>query len=163
MLLLDGIVSIVAAACAVAWPAAMALTFVWVIGAWAIFSGALQIAAAISLRKVLPNEWALGLAGACSVAFGALAIYQPLAGGLALVWWLGAYAIAFGVLMIVLGLRLRRFAQPPSRGAFGPRACRSPVETAAGRASAHQEQRRARGAGPQPVNQAAWTLAAGGP
>src|SRR6185436_6713550 len=85
MLLLDGIVSIAAAACAVAWPAAMALTFVWVIGAWAIFSGALQIAAAISLRKVLPNEWALGLAGACSVAFGALAIYQPLAGGLALV------------------------------------------------------------------------------
>src|SRR6185369_14952207 len=79
-LLLDGILGIIAAACAVAWPAAMALAFVWVIGFWAIFSGVLEIAAAIRLRKVIAHEWALALAGALSVVFGIITFFRPLAG-----------------------------------------------------------------------------------
>jgi len=119
-LLLDGVLGIVAAICAVLWPVAMALAFVYVIGFWAIFTGAMEIAAAIRLRKVIEHEWALGLAGALSVVFGLVMFYRPVAGGLALVWWLGAYAIAFGVLMIVLGLRLRRFAHPHERRHLPP-------------------------------------------
>jgi uncharacterized membrane protein HdeD (DUF308 family) len=110
MLLLDGILGIAVAVVAVLWPASTIVAFVWVISAWAIITGALEIASAINLRKVIDHEWALGLAGALSIALGLVMLFRPLAGGLAIVWWLGAYAIAFGALMLVLGFRLRTWA-----------------------------------------------------
>jgi uncharacterized membrane protein HdeD (DUF308 family) len=58
---------------------------------------------------MIRNEWALGLAGVASLALGVIMLYKPLAGGLALIWWLGAYALVFGVFMTVLGFRLRHF------------------------------------------------------
>jgi uncharacterized membrane protein HdeD (DUF308 family) len=109
MLLLDGLLGVAAAIAAVVWPVSTAVAFLWLIGAWAIVTGLLEIGSAIRLRKLIDNEWALGLAGAVSVAFGLLVLYRPLAGGLALIWWMGAYALAFGVLMLVLGFRLRTF------------------------------------------------------
>jgi uncharacterized membrane protein HdeD (DUF308 family) len=109
MLFLDGLLGVAVAVFAVLWPASAALAFVWVIAAWAVISGALEIATAIRLRKMIEHEWALGIAGALTVAFGLFALWRPLVGGLAIVWWMGAYAIAFGVFMVVLGLRLRSF------------------------------------------------------
>jgi uncharacterized membrane protein HdeD (DUF308 family) len=106
-LLLDGLLSIGVGVIALLWPASTALAFVWIIGAWAIVTGALEIASAIKLRRIIEHEWLLAIAGVLSIAFGALMFYSPLAGGLAVVWWLGAYALLFGVMMIVLGFRLR--------------------------------------------------------
>jgi uncharacterized membrane protein HdeD (DUF308 family) len=108
MLLVEGLLSIAVAALALMWPATTALAFVWVIGAWAIVTGVLEIVAAIRLRKMIEHEWAMGLAGALSIAFGFLALFRPMAGALALVWWLGAYAIVFGILLVVVGFHLRR-------------------------------------------------------
>jgi uncharacterized membrane protein HdeD (DUF308 family) len=110
-LLVEGLLGIAVGAVALLWPASTALAFVWLIACWAIISGVLEIASAIRLRKVIEHEWALGIAGALSVAFGLLMLYRPIAGGLAVVWWLGAYALIFGVMMIVLGFRLRSFAR----------------------------------------------------
>ena len=109
-LLLEGLLYIAAGIVAVVWPASTGLAFLWVIAFWAIVSGALEIASAIRLRRVMEHEWALGLAGALSIAFGALLFMRPVVGGLAVVFWLGAYAIIFGVLQIVVGFRLRSFA-----------------------------------------------------
>jgi uncharacterized membrane protein HdeD (DUF308 family) len=106
-LLLEGLLGIAVGAVALLWPASTALAFVWMIGAWAIATGALEIASAIKLRKIIAHEWLLAIAGALSIAFGLLMFYRPLAGGLAVVWWLGAYALLFGITMIVLGFRLR--------------------------------------------------------
>ncbi len=110
-LLVEGLLGIAIGALAVLWPASTALAFVWLIGAWAILSGALEIASAIRLRKMIEHEWALGIAGVLSIAFGLLMLYRPIAGGVAVMWWLGAYAIMFGVLMIVLGFRLRSYSR----------------------------------------------------
>jgi uncharacterized membrane protein HdeD (DUF308 family) len=115
LLVMDGVLSLIAAGCALLWPAATALAFVWVIGVWAVVTGALQIGTAVRLRKMIEHEWALGLAGALSIVIGLVMLLRPLLGGLALVWWLGAYAVAFGALMIVLALHVRRVAQPPER------------------------------------------------
>jgi uncharacterized membrane protein HdeD (DUF308 family) len=109
MLLLDGVLGIAVAVAAILWPASMAVAFIWVIGVWALVSGLLEIGTAINLRKVIDHEWALGLAGAATVIIGLIMLAKPLIGGLAIVWWLGAYAIAFGVLMVVLGFRLRTY------------------------------------------------------
>jgi uncharacterized membrane protein HdeD (DUF308 family) len=77
------------------------------IASWAIAVGVLQIAAAIRLRKVIEGEWALAVAGVLSVGFGVVAFLHPGAGALAVLWMLGTYAIGFGILLLVLGLRLR--------------------------------------------------------
>jgi uncharacterized membrane protein HdeD (DUF308 family) len=115
-LLLEGLLGVAIGALAVVWPGTAALTFVWLIGCWAIVTGVLEISSAIRLRKMIEHEWALGLAGLLSVAFGLLMFYRPIAGGVAVVWWLGAYALFFGVLMIVFGFRLRSFAHSEHRG-----------------------------------------------
>ena len=94
----------------------MALAFIWLIGCWAILSGVLEVASAIRLRKIIEHEWTLGLAGLLSIAFGLLMFYRPIAGGVAVVWWLGAYAFVFGILMIVFGFRLRSFARSHQGG-----------------------------------------------
>ena len=66
-----------------------------------------EIIAAISLRKELDNEWLLALSGLLSVALGVFLILAPGAGALALLWWIGGFAIVVGFLMIMLGLRLK--------------------------------------------------------
>ena len=124
-LLVEGLLSIAIGVLAVLWPASTALAFVWLIGAWAVLSGALEIASAIRLRKVIEREWVLGIAGALSIAFGLLMFYRPLAGGVAVVWWLGAYALISGVMMIVLGFRLRSYARTHRAASFPRRGCTS--------------------------------------
>jgi len=106
-LLLDGLLGIAVGVLAVLWPARTALAFVWLIGAWALLTGILEIASAIKLRKLIQHEWLLGLAGAVSIAFGLLMFYRPIAGGLAVVWWLGAYALIFGASLVALAISLR--------------------------------------------------------
>ena len=88
-------------------PGLTALVLLMVIASWAIGVGVLQVVAAIRLRKEIEGEWALGLSGLLSVAFGILAALHPGAGALALLWMIGGYAIAFGVLLVALGFRLR--------------------------------------------------------
>ena len=77
------------------------------IGGWAIAHGVFEIIGAIKLRKEIDNEWLLILAGALSVIFGIIVLIAPGAGALGLVWAIGAYSIAFGILLVGLSLRLR--------------------------------------------------------
>jgi uncharacterized membrane protein HdeD (DUF308 family) len=109
ILVLDGVVGVGVAILSLFWPARVTLTAVWIVGAWAIATGAMEIANAMRLRRALEHEWSLGLAGVASIAFGLVMLFRPLAGGIAIMWSLGAYALAFGVLMIALGVRLRTF------------------------------------------------------
>jgi uncharacterized membrane protein HdeD (DUF308 family) len=75
-------------------------------GAWAIVTGALLLGA--SYRLNIPHgRWLMALAGAISVIWGVLLIIWPLIGALVLTWWMAAYALIFGVAMLVLAFRLR--------------------------------------------------------
>jgi uncharacterized membrane protein HdeD (DUF308 family) len=86
------------------------------IAAWALVTGAFEIAAAIRLRKVITGEWILALSGILSMALGVLLIAAPGPGALAVVIWIGAYAFVFGVLLFALGLRLKGLGSPRHRG-----------------------------------------------
>jgi uncharacterized membrane protein HdeD (DUF308 family) len=107
LLLLEGIVGIGAGLVTLFWPGITALALLYVIAAWALVTGVLEIAAAIRLRKVIKSEWLLALSGVASIALGVLLALFPGPGALALVMWIGAYAFVFGALLVGLSFRLR--------------------------------------------------------
>jgi len=69
----------------------------------------LEIVAAVRLRKEIEGEFWLILAGAVSIAFGVLLLTRPGAGALSVLWLIGGYAIASGVILIALAFRARTF------------------------------------------------------
>ena len=91
-------------------PAITAIALLYMIAAWAFLTGLVAIVSAIRLRKEIQGEWILGLAGVLSIGLGALLALFPGPGALAVVVWIGVYAIALGVLLAALGLKLRRSA-----------------------------------------------------
>lgn len=105
--LVEGLLGIGVGATALLLPNVLAVALIYLIAAWAVITGIFEIVSAVQLRKEITNEWALGVGGLLSILFGLLVMFQPATGGLALVWILGGYAIAFGILLIVVGIRLR--------------------------------------------------------
>ncbi len=75
-------------------PEITAALLVLFVALWCLVTGALEIGMAIKIRKEIENEWQLALAGVISIA-----------------WWVGFYALFFGLLMVGLGLRLRRWGR----------------------------------------------------
>ncbi len=111
VLVVQGIASIVAGLIALFVPLAAALAFVFLFAAWAVVIGALQIAAAVRLRREIEGEWLLGLTGVLSVVLGIVIAVFPGRGMVGIVWMIGAYAIVIGILLLALAFRLRRLAR----------------------------------------------------
>jgi uncharacterized membrane protein HdeD (DUF308 family) len=108
-LILAGILGILAGLLTFVMPGITALGLLILIAAWAIVTGVMEIVAAVRLRKVITNEWLLVLAGIASVAFGFILLFQPGVGALALIWWIGAWAVVFGILLMILAFRMRNW------------------------------------------------------
>jgi uncharacterized membrane protein HdeD (DUF308 family) len=110
-LILEGVVGIVAGILTLGWPAITARVLLYLIAFWAIFTGVLEIVAGIRLRAVIANESLLILMGVVSILFGLFILIFPGAGALAIIFWIGAYAVVFGIMLIALAFRLRNFRQ----------------------------------------------------
>ena len=115
-LIVVGILGIAAGVVTFLWPGMTALVLLLFIASWAVLMGVFQIVAAIRLRKHIDNEWLLGLSGALSILFGVLMFLQPEAGALAVVWLIGSFSIFFGILLIVLGFKLKGLASRTATG-----------------------------------------------
>lgn len=117
---LQSVVSLVAAAVAVAAPGVTVLAFVYLMAGWALLSGVLTLLAAMRLRRD-HGRWWLAFSGGLSILGGAALAAAPLLGALVLTWWLGAYAIVFGVTLLVLAFRLRPHRREGHVGGATPR------------------------------------------
>ena len=106
-LLIEGVIGMIAGVLTFAWPAITAIVLLYVIAFWAILTGIFEIVAGIRLRKVVTNEWLLLVLGVLSFLFGLLILFAPGAGALAIVLWIGAYALVFGIFLLALAFRLR--------------------------------------------------------
>ena len=105
--LLAGLAGVAVGVVTFLYPGLTGLALLYLIAAWAIVRGIFEIIAAFHLRKEIENEWMLALSGLLSLALGVVLVVAPGAGALAVLWWIGAFAIVFGVLTIMLGLRLK--------------------------------------------------------
>ena len=96
-------------------PGITALALVIYIAAWALMIGATEIAVAIKLRREIKGEWFLILMGLASIVFAILLLWNPVLGAATLIWIMAWYAVIFGVLAIIFGLRLRSLPALPVR------------------------------------------------
>lgn len=108
VILLWGLTGVVVGVLTAVNPAVTALVLTLYIGVWALVTGVMEIIAAIRLRQEMEGEWVLVLGGVISVLFGAFVLAQPGAGMMAMLWVLAAYAVVFGVLMVILAFKIRK-------------------------------------------------------
>jgi uncharacterized membrane protein HdeD (DUF308 family) len=90
-------------------PDITAIVLLFYIAAWAIASGLMEIVAAVRLRKEIKGEWWLAISGLLSLAFGVFLMARPGVGVLAVLWTIGTFSIAFGIVLVVFSFRSRGF------------------------------------------------------
>ncbi len=119
VLLLAGAIGILAGLLAFFVPGLTALSLLYLIAAWMIVRGFLEIIAAVRLRKMIEREWLFIVGGALSIMVGLALMAFPGAGALAVVLWIGAYALVFGALLVGVGLKVRWSQRSGRRPAGG--------------------------------------------
>ncbi len=111
LLLTGGLLGIATGVLTFAWPAITALALLAIIEAWAILMGVIEITSAIRLRRDITGEWAMVLSGLLAIALGVMLAINPGVGALAVVVWIGAYAVVSGALLVALAFRLRHWGR----------------------------------------------------
>jgi uncharacterized membrane protein HdeD (DUF308 family) len=120
LLLVEGVVSVIAGAIAFVWPGITALVFLYLLAAWAVVTGIMEMVAAFSpsndpavmnrpaglgkptgVVRLERTDWWLAIAGLTSIIFGILVALQPRFGLLSVIWILGVYALIFGALFLL--------------------------------------------------------------
>jgi len=109
-LVLDGVIGIAVGVVVWVWPGPSALALLYVIAAWAIAIGFLQLALAFVLPLRGGRSLLAGLAGLLSIAFGVIMFARPGAGAVALLALIAAFAFVTGVMQVAFGLELRSVA-----------------------------------------------------
>ena len=110
LLLFEGILGILAGVVALVWPGITALAFLYLLAAWAIIIGIMELVAPLSFPMTGGRAALTALAGLASIVFGILIAAQPSSGLLAVVWLIGVYAIVFGVMYVAAYFESRSLA-----------------------------------------------------
>jgi uncharacterized membrane protein HdeD (DUF308 family) len=103
-----GLLSIATGVVIIVWPGPGLLAVAIVLGAWLIVIGTITISGAFAVRRLLPNWWLLLILGLLEVPLGVLALANPGATLAALITVAGIWAVAVGVMRIVLAFEVKR-------------------------------------------------------
>ena len=105
---LSGLLSIAAGIAIIVWPGPGLTAVAIFLGAWLIVSGTLAISGAFAARGVLPDWWLMLILGLLEIPLGVLALADPGATLAALITVAGIWAVAVGVMRIVLAFQVKR-------------------------------------------------------
>ncbi len=105
--LLQGLLGILIGFSTLLWPQITWLVLLSFIAAWAILSGALEVALGIQVRKAIAGEWMMIAGGILSILLGALLVVFPVAGSFGLTLTIGIFAIVDGIRSIAFSARLQ--------------------------------------------------------
>ena len=120
LLLLEGIVAIGIGIVTLRTPVITAILLTFLMAAWALATGVLRIIEAVRLRREIQGEVWLMLGGVASVLFALVIMMRPLAGAVAMVRVIGAFALILGMSEVMLSFRVRRARQIGSSIATEP-------------------------------------------
>ncbi|MFV0253380.1 MAG: HdeD family acid-resistance protein [Beutenbergiaceae bacterium] len=105
LLIVAGVLGVLAGIIALVNPVGSAIVLAWVLGIWLIARGVLFIIAAFAGEE--KPQWLLLLVGVLWIVVGILFTANPGEGVLAIALWIGLGAIAWGVILLVQGWRMR--------------------------------------------------------
>jgi uncharacterized membrane protein HdeD (DUF308 family) len=103
-----GLLSIAAGAVIIAWPAPGLVALAIFLAAWLIVIGTMSLAGGFAARKLLPDWWLLPILGVLEIALGVLALANPGATLAAIITVGGIWAVAAGVMRIVMAFEVKR-------------------------------------------------------
>jgi uncharacterized membrane protein HdeD (DUF308 family) len=106
-----GLLSIATGILIIVWPGPGLVALAIVLAGWLIVTGTLAITGAFAARNVLPNWWLLLILGLLEIPLGVLALANPGATLAALVTVAGIWAVAIGVMRIVLAFEIKRLPE----------------------------------------------------
>jgi uncharacterized membrane protein HdeD (DUF308 family) len=124
-----GLLSIATGIVIIAWPGPGLVAVAIVLGAWLIVIGTLTISGAFAARRVLPNWWLLLITGLLEVPLGVLALANPGATLAALITVAGIWAVAVGVMRIVLAFEVKRLPDDVDQAFAAPSDDQAPRAT----------------------------------
>jgi uncharacterized membrane protein HdeD (DUF308 family) len=105
--LLGGLAGVIVGWMAIFQPDIAGRALLYLIAAWALITGILEIVVAIQFRRLITGEWMLILGGLFSILFGVLLFVFPVAGAVSVIWVFGTYTLVFGISEIFFAFRLR--------------------------------------------------------
>jgi uncharacterized membrane protein HdeD (DUF308 family) len=104
----SGLLSIASGVAIIVWPGPGIVAVAVFLGAWLIVTGTLAISGAFAARRVLPDWWLLLIVGLLEIPLGVLALADPGATLAALITVAGIWAVAIGVMRIILAFEVKR-------------------------------------------------------
>jgi uncharacterized membrane protein HdeD (DUF308 family) len=106
LLLLEGLIDLALAITIILWPFEAFAAIIYLTAAWALVTGAFMLVGAFGLAPD-HGRWWFALGGIASMIWGVALGLAPYLGPLVYSAWFAAYAIVFGVVLIMLAFKLR--------------------------------------------------------
>ena len=106
--LIFGVIDIIIGIIVLVWPALSIVILIYILAIWAIASGLVQLYSAFTSGWGTGPRWFLILGGILSIVLGFLLMVFPISTTVVLIWFLGIYAILFGIMMIIVGITSRK-------------------------------------------------------
>jgi hypothetical protein len=103
-----GLLSAATGVAIIVWPGPGIVAVAIFLGAWLIVGGTLAISGAFAARSLMSDWWLLLIMGLLEIPLGVLALANPGATLAALITVAGIWAVAIGVMRIVVSFQLKR-------------------------------------------------------
>lgn len=110
-ILSHGLLSVVLAILSFIWTDATASILLYLVAAWALITGMMEVAGARMLDRYVSNERLLHWSGVASIMFAVLVILFHKSGGLSVAMTTAISAVLFGLLTLAFSLNLRNMGK----------------------------------------------------